>query len=217
MTTTGPAAKLQPHLQPHLQSQPKLKPRERVLGAAAQLFLRDGIHAVGVDRLAIEAGVSKRSIYQHFEGKDAIVAQMLREYGPRVVASYFDTADGLAPRERVLHVYDALHAAAEASDFFGCPFVNVATELRDRAHPAAIVAQEFKLQLTDFFERQAVAAGAASPHVVAVQLTLLFDGAAASAAMCGGTPLAAKLAAETLFDAAVENAPVENAAAQNGA
>ncbi|MFF1878329.1 TetR/AcrR family transcriptional regulator [Leifsonia sp. NPDC058230] len=205
MTTTASASATS-GAHPGSQPQPKLKPRERVLGAAAELFLRDGIHAVGVDRLAVEAGVSKRSIYQHFEGKDAIVAQMLREYGPHVVAAYFETSGDLAPRERVLHVYDALHADAEAGDFFGCPFVNVATELRDRAHPAAVVAQDFKQQLTDFFERQAVAAGAASPDVLAVQLTMLFDGAAAGAAMRGGTSPAARLAAETLFDAAVAKA-----------
>jgi len=181
----------------------KPKPRERVLGAAARLFVRDGIHAVGVDRLALEANVSKRSIYQHFENKDAIVADMLREYGPRVSATYVEAGEGLPPKERVLRVYETLHEAAQADDFFGCPFVNVATELRDREHPAALVAQQFKLELTDFFERQAEAAGVASPHVLAVQLTLLFDGASASAAMCGGTPRAAALAAETLWDAAV--------------
>lgn len=181
----------------------KPKPRERVLGAAARLFVRDGIHAVGVDRLALEANVSKRSIYQHFENKDAIVADMLREYGPRVSATYVEAGEGLPPKERVLRVYETLHEAAQADDFFGCPFVNVATELRDREHPAALVAQQFKLELTDFFERQAEAAGAASPHVLAVQLTLLFDGASASAAMCGGTPRAAALAAETLWDAAI--------------
>ena len=52
------------------------KPRERVLAAAARLFIREGVNAVGVDRIAQEAQVSKRSIYQHFEGKDAIVAEM---------------------------------------------------------------------------------------------------------------------------------------------
>ncbi|MFJ3393376.1 TetR/AcrR family transcriptional regulator [Leifsonia aquatica] len=182
--------------------EPRPKPRERVLAAAARLFIGEGVNAVGVDRIAQEAAVSKRSIYQHFDGKDAIVAEMLREYGPRVVAGYFTESDDLGPRERVLHVYDALHAAAEASDFFGCPFVNVATELRDREHPAAQVAQHFKGELTAFFERQAVAAGASEPHVLAVQLTLLFDGASASAALCGGTPIAARRAAEQLFDAA---------------
>ncbi len=180
------------------------KPRERVLAAAARLFIAEGVGAVGVDRLAQEAAVSKRSIYQHFESKDAIVADMLSEYGPRVVAGYFAEDDDLTPRERVMHVFDALHRAAQSADFFGCPFVNVATELRDRAHPAALVAQHFKGELTAYFERQAVAAGAASPHVLAVQLTLLFDGASANAALCGGTPVAARLAAEQLWDAAVK-------------
>jgi len=64
----------------------------------------------------------------------------------------------------------------------------------------------FGLTLPALLQRQAEAAGAASPEVLAVQLTLLFDGASASAALCGGTPLAARLAAETLWDAAVSAA-----------
>ncbi|GIT81678.1 TetR family transcriptional regulator [Leifsonia sp. LS1] len=196
MTSTADAAPVTPPA-------PRPKPRERVLAAAARLFIGEGVGAVGVDRIAQEAAVSKRSIYQHFDGKDAIVAEMLQEYGPRVVASYFTEDDRRSPRDRVLHVFDALHEAARSSDFYGCPFVNVATELRDREHPAAHVARHFKGRLTDFFQRQAEAAGAADPHVLAVQLTLLFDGASASAALCGGTPLAARRAAEQLFDAAV--------------
>lgn len=182
---------------------PKPKPRERVLDAAARLFVREGVNAVGVDRLAQEAGVSKRSIYQHFDGKDAIVATMLQEYGPDVVAGYFAPDDEGTPRERTLHVFEALHEAARVSDFYGCPFVNVATELRDREHPASVVARRYKDRLTEYFVRQASAAGAADPQLLAVQLTLLFDGASASAAMRGGTPDAALDAAAQLFDAAV--------------
>lgn len=176
-----------------------------MLDAAARLFVREGVNAVGVDRLAQEAGVSKRSIYQHFDGKDAIVATMLQEYGPEVVAGYFARDDEGTPRERTLHVFEALHEAAQVSDFYGCPFVNVATELRDREHPAAVVARHYKDRLTEYFERQAAAAGAADPHLLAVQLTLLFDGASASAAMRGGTPDAALDAAAQLFDAAVQS------------
>lgn len=184
-------------------SEAKPRPRERVLDAAARLFVREGVNAVGVDRLAQEAGVSKRSIYQHFDSKDAIVATMLQEYGPAVVAGYFAPDDLGTPRERALHVFEALHEAAAVSDFFGCPFVNVATELRDREHPAAVVARQYKDRLTEYFERQAAAAGAVDPHLLAVQLTLLFDGASAGAAMRGGTPGAALDAAAQLFDAAV--------------
>ncbi len=181
----------------------KPKPRDRVLSAAARLFVREGVNAVGVDRLAQEAEVSKRSIYQHFDGKDAIVAAMLDEYGPQVVAGYFAPDGEGTPRERTLHVFEALHEAALVSDFYGCPFVNVATELRDREHPAAVVARHYKEELTAYFERQAAAAGARDPHLLGVQLTLLFDGASASAAMRGGTPEAALQAAAQLFDAAV--------------
>ncbi|MGH1549300.1 TetR/AcrR family transcriptional regulator [Leifsonia poae] len=187
MTTTTPA---------------KPKPRDRVLAAAARLFVREGVNAVGIDRIAQEAEVSKRSIYQHFDGKDAVVATMLEEYGPQVVAGYFAPDSEGTPRERALHVFEALHEAARVSDFYGCPFVNVATELRDREHPAAVVARHFKGELTAYFERQAAAAGARDPHLLAVQLTLLFDGASASAAMRGGTPDAALQAAAQLFDAA---------------
>ncbi|MFP3466157.1 TetR/AcrR family transcriptional regulator [Leifsonia sp. SIMBA_070] len=181
---------------------PRPKPRDRVLAAAARLFVREGVNAVGVDRLAQEAQVSKRSLYQHFDGKDAVVATMLQEYGPSVVAAYFVGDEEPSPRERALHVFDALHEAAQASDFYGCPFVNVATELRDREHPAAVVARHFKEALTAYFERQAEEAGARDPHLLAVQLTLLFDGASASAAMRGGTPDAARIAVAQLFDAA---------------
>ncbi len=44
----------------------KPTPRERLLSAAATLFVREGIHSVGVDRLSDAARVSKRSLYQHF-------------------------------------------------------------------------------------------------------------------------------------------------------
>jgi AcrR family transcriptional regulator len=182
----------------------RAKPRQRLLDAASHLFTTEGVHAVGVDRLSREADVSKRSLYQHFDGKDAIVAEMLREYGPRVNAAYLTGDDDpRTPRELVLHVFDVLHRYGESASFFGCPFVNVATELRDREHPASVVARHYKTELTAYFARQARSAGVADPDTLAVQLTLLFDGAAAYAAVRGGTPDAARRAAETLFDAAL--------------
>ena len=38
--------------------------QERILSAAGSLFYREGIHATGVERIAEEAGVSKRTMYQ---------------------------------------------------------------------------------------------------------------------------------------------------------
>ena len=47
--------------------------RERILEKAQVLFFRYGIKSVTMDDIARELGISKKTIYQHFEDKDAIV------------------------------------------------------------------------------------------------------------------------------------------------
>ncbi|HYT48639.1 MAG TPA: helix-turn-helix domain-containing protein, partial [Burkholderiales bacterium] len=50
---------------------------ERILAAADKLFYRQGIRAVGVDAVAAEAGVSKRTLYNHYPSKDDLIAAYL--------------------------------------------------------------------------------------------------------------------------------------------
>src|SRR6478735_4271045 len=52
--------------------------RQRILNTATDLFYREGINATGVERLASEASVSKRTLYQHFPSKAAVVEEYLR-------------------------------------------------------------------------------------------------------------------------------------------
>ena len=54
--------------------------RQRILDAAAELFYRQGINATGVERLATESSVSKRTLYQHFPSKMAVVEEYLRSF-----------------------------------------------------------------------------------------------------------------------------------------
>ena len=48
--------------------------RERILSASQQLFRDQGINRTGMDQLCAAAQVSKRTAYQHFTGKDELVA-----------------------------------------------------------------------------------------------------------------------------------------------
>ncbi|WP_332666205.1 TetR/AcrR family transcriptional regulator [Aeromicrobium sp.] len=175
------------------------KPRERLLAAAEELFYSEGVH-VGVDRLCEAAQVSKRSMYQHFGSKDEILVEMLRSRAPQVMAG-LDVAPDAAPRERILAVFDALHEQAQAPGFHGCPFVSVATELKDRDHPASVAALGYKLELNAFFEEQARLAGATDPVSLGVQLTMMFDGASAYSVVRGGGSPAARSAVVALLDA----------------
>ena len=40
--------------------------KERILATADRLFYQHGIQAVGVDTIAAEVGISKRTLYNHF-------------------------------------------------------------------------------------------------------------------------------------------------------
>ncbi|MDR6971669.1 TetR/AcrR family transcriptional regulator [Leifsonia shinshuensis] len=182
----------------------RLPPRARILAAAAHLFIRYGVGAVGVDRIAQEARVSKRSLYQHFQTKDALVADTLNEVGSNVFAQFFHPDGARTPRQRILDVFDALSEVADNDEYFGCPFVNIATEVRSREHPAALVARHYKDLYTAYFEREATAAGADHPHELAEQLTLMFDGAAAHAALYSGFPESARSAVAHLLDTAIK-------------
>jgi TetR/AcrR family transcriptional regulator, cholesterol catabolism regulator len=50
---------------------------ERILKEATQLFTRYGIRSVSMDDIAHELGMSKKTIYQHFEDKDALVKAVI--------------------------------------------------------------------------------------------------------------------------------------------
>ncbi|WP_329549731.1 TetR/AcrR family transcriptional regulator [Streptomyces sp. NBC_01356] len=156
-------------------------PRERLLDAAGQLFYREGM-GIGVDALCKAAGVSKKSMYQLFRSKDEVIAESLAGLGPAYQAALLPGPDDeRSPRERILTVFERQDQMATEGSFLGCPFVSAAVELKDPEHPGSVVARQFKQHLTDFFQAQLVAAEATDPETLAVQLTIVFDGASARA------------------------------------
>jgi AcrR family transcriptional regulator len=178
--------------------------RQRLLDAAAELFYRQGIGAVGVDLVSKAAGVSKRTLYQQFGSKDQLVAQSLDAHGMAVLGLYLPAGgdDGVSPRQQILAIFDALGRWTASDEFRGCPFVNTATELADSGHPARRVARDYKLRLRDYFAGQAERGHATDPQRLADQLIVVFDGAIVQAVMDTGRDAdAARSAAAALLDA----------------
>ena len=178
-------------------------PRRRLLDAAADLFYRQGITAVGVDLVSKAAGVSKRTLYQQFGSKDQLVAQSLGTHGAAILRAYMPAAGGDAPpRQQILAVFDALRGWTATDTYRGCPFVNTATELADPGHPARQVARDYKLRLRDYCASQAELGHADDPQRLADQLVIIFDGAIVQAVMGTGRRADAALtAASALLDA----------------
>jgi AcrR family transcriptional regulator len=177
---------------------------ERLLEAASDLFYREGIRAVGVDTISAKAGVSKRTLYNRFGGKDVLVAEYLRRRDERWRVYLQEQTEGVVdPRERLLAVFRAYEEWLVGEDFRGCAFANAAVEIPDPNHPARIVARRHKEGVREHLAALANEAGFDEPEPLAERLLLLLEGAAATAAMRrSGEPLeVARSVALELLDA----------------
>src|SRR5262245_49315947 len=93
-----------------------VSPRERILAAADRLFYARGIRAVGVDLVAREANVSKRTLYAYFPSKDDLIAAYLQGQFRHV-----EPSDAPA-REQILAYFGRIEAMIADGSFRGCPY-----------------------------------------------------------------------------------------------
>src|SRR6185503_5400920 len=119
--------------------------QERILSAADRLFYGRGIRAVGVDAIAGEAGVSKRTLYSYYRTKDDLVAAYL-------TARFRQIPPSDAPaREQILGYFERMERLMSAGGFRGCPYVNAVTEIGDRKHAATAIAIRFKEERLEWY------------------------------------------------------------------
>lgn len=180
--------------------------RERVLATASRLFHREGIRAVGVDRIAAEAEVGKMTLYRHFATKDDLVVAVLeaRDGPARAALQAAIEHAGEDPRARLLAPFAMLEPWFASRGFRGCPFMNASLELHDPGHPARAVARRHKAATRDAFAQAArQVPSVLDPDALADQLALLFDGALAQAQMRDPRTVAraARAAADALVPA----------------
>ena len=175
--------------------------RGRILGSARKLFYVNGIHDTGVEALAAHAEVSKRTLYQHFPSKDALIAAYLRDIintgGSRPEKNL--GADGPA-RERLLSIFDI----GGNGRFRGCPFHNAAVEAADGMPEVRQIVADHKRDFIERLSLTAAEAGVRDPGMVGRQLAVLLDGATALAtSLDDTTPLRdARAVAELVIEAA---------------
>ncbi|TQR86760.1 TetR/AcrR family transcriptional regulator [Mycobacterium hodleri] len=179
--------------------------RQRILDAAVKLFYVDGINATGVERLATEASVSKRTLYQHFPSKEAVVEEYLRHIREGIgdPVQPDSAASKRSPRSRILALFEV--PPGGEGPLRGCPFHNAAVEAAGGMPEVHDIVEAHKRSYVDGVVALAQAAGAANPKLLGNQLAILFEGAAAmSTSLNDPSPWAqARKAAQTLLDEAV--------------
>jgi AcrR family transcriptional regulator len=160
-----------------MSTQARPGPRERLLNSARELTYTHGV-TVGVDAILEDASVARRSLYQHFGGKEGLIAETLRSTADVDVQRYRDALEsgGEDPRGRLLAVFDALEQTTSSKRFHGCRYTAADLSLTNPDHPAHAETRAYKQRLHALFEHELKQLGHPKPAHAADQLLLLIDG-----------------------------------------
>ncbi|WP_208508220.1 TetR/AcrR family transcriptional regulator [Variovorax paradoxus] len=177
---------------------------DHIIDVAGSLFYREGTKSVGVDRIILEAGVAKATMYRYFSGKDALVAACLQRRHDKVMAALQAglSATRATGHAKVLRVFELLHAKAESPDFRGCAFMLAVAE-NEGSEEVRAIARMHKQTVQALFAELLPPAWPQAQQIAA-QLNLLYDGAMAQILIFRkpDAALVAKECAATLLRAA---------------
>jgi AcrR family transcriptional regulator len=159
--------------------------RERILGAAYELFSHRGVHDVGVDELVERAGVAKATLYKHFPSKDELVLAFLEQR--EQIWTYGWVARearqrGATPDEQLLAIFDLFDEWFHGDDFEGCSFVNTLLEFGDLDHPVGRASADYLGNIRAVLRSLALEAGLRDPDAFALSWHILMKGSIVQAA-----------------------------------
>jgi AcrR family transcriptional regulator len=163
-----------------------LRPRERILLAARDLFHRHGIRGVGVETIAEAAGTNKMTLYRHFDSKDELILAYLRGIAVEVDEMWRDIErEHPGDMQGQLKAWLVCAEECVTSDERGCDLANAAVELTEDGHPGRRIIEELKTEHRNRLAALCRRAGISQPEVLADTLTLLLEGARVSRQSAG--------------------------------
>src|SRR6185437_3174142 len=156
----------------------KSRVRDRIFETACNLFYRHGIHGVGVDAIAAEAGSNKMSFYRSFASKEALVTEYLRER-EREYWVWWDDAVGRHPgnpRRQIEALFEAQLEFANSKTCRGCALGNAAVEITDDEDALSTLVRQYKEKVRHRLHALARAMQARDAENLGDALMLLMDG-----------------------------------------
>lgn len=157
-----------------------LKPRDRILDAARDLFRKHGIRGVGVDAIASAADSNKMTLYRHFGSKEDLIVACLQA-ATREFDGFWEEIRARNPDDAGAQLADWIDRVAEglkeAVDC-NCEIIAAAFQLvPDDDGSALRVINEFKARQRKRLAELCRSAGIADYELLTSTLVLLMEGA----------------------------------------
>lgn len=121
-----------------------IKPRDRLLDAAYDLFATNGVSQVGIDTILDKSGCAKASLYSNFESKVDLAIAFLDKREAIWTRAWLEAEikrRASDPKGRLLAIFDVFDGWFRKKTFEGCSFINVLLESKTGSpiHRAAAV------------------------------------------------------------------------------
>ncbi len=153
------------------------------------------------------AGTTKMTLYKYFSSKELLILEVLREGHEDFQAWLNDKLNTNAkhPAEKLQKLFDYIEEWVTSPDFNGIGFIKASAEFPKEDNPVHKLSAEQSLQFREYIKQLAHEANIQDADGLALQLSLLFKGAAQAEQMQRGSDAIkyAKMAAKILIDGAL--------------
>lgn len=183
--------------------------REKILTVATDLFQTRGINSTGVDTIVAVAGTTKMTLYKYFKSKELLILEVL-EQGHQEFQSWLNTKlnqSSKKPADKLQKLFELVEEWVTSPDFRGMAFMKASAEFPNEENIIHKLSAEHAKEFRNYIAELASQAGVIEVEALALQLSMLIEGAIQAEQMKRGSGAIkyAKKAAKVLIDAAPKN------------
>ena len=154
--------------------------RQRLIDTARELFYRHGFQATGVDVIAKNAGTTRQTLYNHFETKDQLVVEVIKNRDARwrqELSEEVRRRGGSDPIAQLRSVFHVLSDWFASDEFAGCLFISAAMEFPATTDPIHRAAKANFDAIRELIASIAADSGCLDPQTFASKFNIIIEGA----------------------------------------
>lgn len=186
-----------------------IKLRERILGVAADLFQNKGINLTGVDAIVAVAGTTKMTLYKYFASKEILILEVLNQNQKDFISWLNTQLSHKKPADKITQLFDYIEEWVSSPNFSGMAFIKASAEFPNEENPIHQLSNQQSREFKQYISKLAREANIKDADGLALQLSLLFEGAMQAEQMKRGSGAIkyAKKAAKILIEGAAKINP----------
>ena len=182
--------------------------REKILSTATDLFHANGINSTGVDNIVAVAGTTKMTLYKYFRSKEALILEVLAK-NQQDFQAWLDeklSTNSKKPSDKIQQLFDYIEEWVSSPAFIGVGFIKASAEFPVETDPIHQLSSQQSHEFRQFISQLATEADVKDADGLALQLSLLFEGAVQAEQMKRGSGAVkyAKKAAKILINGAAK-------------